>query len=189
MKAGTFQSEANAPGTVAFDNFKAAIPGAGFPLTSVSTFNGFAGIDHHEPTNKIIASTFAPTGLPHNFELIAADGTRTAFSNLAGISGDLRFATAHDDGFGLSLGGFQPGEVITGTNAPGALARISADGASVRNPWVTLPGESGLVAGGLYLDRTGVFGGDLIAVTTTGGVWRIKRSHQQLLMVELTDYG
>lgn len=79
--------------------------------------------------------------------------------------------------------------MITGTNAPGALARISADGASVRNPWVTLPGESGLVAGGLYLDRTGVFGGDLIAVTTTGGVWRIKRSHQQLLMVELTDYG
>lgn len=186
VKAGTFQTEANAPGTVVFDNFKAAIPGSGLPLSSVSeTFNGYAAIDHHEPTNKLITSTFAPSGQPHNFELIAPDGTRTAFSNLAGITGNLRFATAHDEGFGTSLGGFQAGEVITGTNVAGSLARISANGASVQNPWVSLPGESGLVSGGLYLDRTGVFGGDLIGVTSTGSVWRVNNSGQATQIANL----
>ena len=44
----------------------------------------------------------------------------------------------------------------------------------VDNPWIVLPGEPGLLRGSLHLDRTGVFGGDLIVVTTTGGVWRVK---------------
>ena len=33
--------------------------------------------------------------------------------------------------------------------------------------------------GSLYVDRTGVWGGDLIAVTTRGGVWRVTRDGRQ----------
>ena len=81
-------------------------------------------------------------------------------------------AAARDDGQGQSRGGFQPGELFTGNGVAGAVARISADGAAVQNPWVALPGETGHVSG-LHVDRTGAFGGDLMVVTTTGGVWRV----------------
>lgn len=39
--------------------------------------------------------------------------------------------------------------------------------------------------GGLYVDRTGVFAGDLIVVTTQGGVWRINSSGQPALVASL----
>jgi RHS repeat-associated protein len=158
----------------------------GIVLTPVNTpFNGSVGISHHQPTGKLLSSSFSPSGQPKNFELIAADGIHTDFSNVAGISGELRIATARDDGQGTSLGGFTPGELFTSTSVPGAIARLAADGSTVQNPWVILPDETGLLAGGLHLDRTGVFGGDLIAVTTLGGVWRIAASGQATRIADL----
>ncbi|MCZ6571941.1 MAG: PEP-CTERM sorting domain-containing protein, partial [Planctomycetota bacterium] len=39
---------------------------------------------------------------------------------------------------------------------------------------ISLPGAgNGLMRGSLYVDRTGVYGGDLIVVTTAGEVWRV----------------
>ncbi|HEX7899972.1 MAG TPA: Ig-like domain-containing protein, partial [Planctomycetota bacterium] len=138
-------------------------------LTRISTpFNNPIGIDHHSPTNRVVISANYPSGQPSNFELVAADGSRSAFSNIKGLTDEIKIATAKD-----SLGGFTAGELFTGTGVPGVIARISPDGLSVQNPWVTLPNEFGLMRGSLYVDRTGVFGGDLIAVTTNGGVWRV----------------
>ncbi|HEX5887480.1 MAG TPA: hypothetical protein VFY61_02205, partial [Pyrinomonadaceae bacterium] len=145
----------------------------GVVLTQLSTaFSGHAGIEHHQPLRRVVVSANSPTGMPLNFESIDEDGTHRPYSNVAGLTGAKKIATARDDGTGLSLGGFTPGELFSGTGVPGVIARVAADGATVQNPWVTLPGETGLEAG-LSIDRTGVFGGDLIAVTTTGGVWRI----------------
>jgi len=142
-------------------------------LTPLSTaFSGHAGIEHHQPLRKLVVSANSPNGMPNNFESLDADGTHRPYSNVAGLSGGLKIATARDDGTGMSLGGFAPGELFSGTGVPGVIARIAADGATVQNPWVTLPDETGL-DGGLFIDRTGVFGGDLIVVTATGGVWRI----------------
>ena len=137
-------------------------------LTPIGTpFNTPIGIDHHQPTNKVVMSVFYSSGTPHNFELVASDGTRTQFSAISGFTDEVKIATVRD-----TLGGFTVGELFTGTGVPGVIARIASDGLSVSNPWVTLPNE-GLMRGSLYVDRTGVWGGDLIAVTTTGGVWRI----------------
>lgn len=145
----------------------------GVVLTQLSTaFSGHVGIEHHQPLRKVVVSANNPTGMPLNFESIDEDGTHRPYSNVAGLTGAQKIATARDDGAGLSLGGFSPGELFSGTGVPGVIARVAADGATVQNPWVTLPGETGLEAG-LFVDRTGVFGGDLIAVTTTGGVWRV----------------
>jgi hypothetical protein len=79
---------------------------------------------------------------------------------------------------GPHQGGFAVGEVFTGNGQPGQIVRISPDGATVQNPWVTLedaPGvvHPGLLRGSLFQDRYGVFGGDLIVVTTAGGVFRV----------------
>jgi hypothetical protein len=73
---------------------------------------------------------------------------------------------------GPHQGGFAVGEVFTGNGQPGQIVRISPDGSTVQNPWVTL-NDPGLLRGSLFQDRYGVFGGDLIVVTSTGGVWRV----------------
>lgn len=143
-------------------------------LTQVSTaFSNPVGIDHHEPTNKVVLSVNYPSGIPSNLELVANDGTHSQFSTLSGLTDELKIATAKNDGGGMSLGGFPSGTAFTGSGVAGVIVRISPDGLTVQNPWVTLPGEPGLMRGSLYVDRTGVFGGDLIVVTTAGNVWRV----------------
>ncbi|HEX7152041.1 MAG TPA: PKD domain-containing protein [Thermoanaerobaculia bacterium] len=145
-----------------------------FALKVISTeFRAPIGIDYHAPSNKVVLSANYPSGTPHNFELVGADGSHSPFSNVSGLTDELKVATARDDGNGMSRGGFPAGTLFAGTGVAGVIMRISPDGSNVQNPWVTLPGENGLMRGSLYVDRTGVFGGDLIAVTTTGGVWRI----------------
>lgn len=154
-------------------------------LTPVDTeFHDHTGLDHHQPSKKLILSANAPTGEPNSFELLAADGGHAGFSNVAGLQGEVLVATARDDGQGLSRGGFQPGTLFAGTGAPGVIARLSADGAAIQNPWVTLPDEAGPVTG-LHVDRTGVFGGDLIAVTAAGGVWRVSSSAMPVRLAAL----
>jgi fibro-slime domain-containing protein/RHS repeat-associated protein len=145
----------------------------GVDLTPLSTaFNSHVGIDYHQRTRKVVVSANSTTGQPNNFDLIQADGAHGSFSNLSGVSGELKIATARDDGLGVSLAGFKPGELFAGTDVPGVVARIASDGGTVQNHWATLTGETGLVTG-LYLDRTGIYGGDVIAVTSSGGIWRI----------------
>jgi len=145
----------------------------GVVLTPLGTpFAGHVGIEHHQPLRKVVVSSNNPTGSPFNFEALDADGTHRPHSNVSGLAGPLKIATARDDGAGMSRGGFKPGELFSGTGVAGAVARVSADGAAAQNPWVTLAGEDGLPSG-LVVDRTGVFGGDLVVVTTAGGVWRV----------------
>jgi len=146
---------------------------SGVELTALSTaFNNHTGIDYHQRTRKVVVSANSTTGQPNNFELIQADGAHANFSNVSGVSGELKIATARDDGFGVSLAGFKPGDLFTSTDAPGVVARVASDGGTVQNPWATLTGETGSVTS-LYVDRTGIYGGDVIAVTTSGGIWRI----------------
>ncbi|HEY2169844.1 MAG TPA: Ig-like domain repeat protein, partial [Candidatus Angelobacter sp.] len=146
-----------------------------FPtLIPISTgFNSPVGIDYHQPTNEVVMSVNYPSGQPHNFELVAQDGSRTQFSNVAGLTDEVYIATARDEIGGKSIGGFLAGEMFTGSGVGGVIVRISPDGKTILNPWVQLPGESGLLRGQLYIDRTGVFGGDLIIATTTGNIWRV----------------
>jgi fibro-slime domain-containing protein/RHS repeat-associated protein len=149
---------------------------SGIELTQLNTvFTNHTGIDYHQRTRKVVVTANSTEGQPNNFELIQADGTHAAFSNVSGITGELKISTARDDGLGLSIGGFKPGDLFTGTNVPGVVARLASDGGTVQNPWATLNNETGLVTA-LHVDRTGIYGGDVIAVTTSGGIWRINSS-------------
>lgn len=133
-------------------------------------FNNPIGIDYHEPTDQVVMSVNWSSGTPNNFELVAQDGTRTPFSNISGFTEEVKIATVRS---GRHQGGFTVGELFTGNGQPGQIARISSDGTAVDDPWVTLPDEPGLLRGSLFQDRYGVFGGDLVVVTTAGGVWRV----------------
>ena len=140
-------------------------------LTQISTdFNNPIGIDYDEPDNAVIVSVNYGSGSPINFELINFDGSHTAFSTVSGFTDEVKIATVRSG----NVGGFTTGDLFTGNGSDGEIARISASGATVTNPWASLPGAgNGLLRGSLYVDRTGVFGGDLIAVTTSGEVWRV----------------
>ncbi len=141
-------------------------------FTAISTpFTTPIGIDFHEPTRSVILSANYPSGMPSNLERITQDGTHFAFSNLKGLTEEIKIATVRSG----NVGGFLTGELVVGNGLDGQLVRISADGNTVNNPWVSLSGAGhGLFRGSLHFDSTGLYGGDLIAVTTVGEVWRIK---------------
>ncbi len=157
----------------------------GLTLTQTTTaFNGLTGLGYHEANHQLLAAVNAPNGQPRNFELIAASGAHTAFSNASNLGGDLRVATARDDGTGKSLANFNRGELFFNTSAKGVIARVSANGATIQNPWIMLAGETGRVTG-LTLDRTNVFSGHVIAVTATGRVYRVNAQAQATLVANL----
>ncbi len=140
-------------------------------LTAISTeFNQPIGIDYHEPTDSVVMSVNYPEGNPLNFERIEFDGTHEAFSDFAGMTEEVKIATARSG----NPSGFVAGDLFVGNGVDGQIARITDGGATVINPWVDLPGDNnGLMRGSLYVDRTGLYDGHLIAVTTAGQVWRI----------------
>ncbi|NOT63962.1 MAG: hypothetical protein HOP19_27425, partial [Acidobacteria bacterium] len=150
----------------------------GLVLSQISTaFNGLTGLTYHEAQHKLLAAVNEPNGQPRNLELIAATGAHTAYANVSNLGGELRLASARDDGNGKSLLGFNRGELFFNTPANGVIARLSANGATLQNPWVTLAGETGRVTG-LTLDRTNVFSGHVIAVTATGRIYRVNATGQ-----------
>ncbi|MDB4956820.1 MAG: hypothetical protein JWO36_4389 [Myxococcales bacterium] len=147
-------------------------PPPNWKFVAISTpFNSPIGIDFHEPTGSVVVSVnYAADGQPQNFDRIVLDGSHLPFSTYAGLTDEVKIATARSG----NAGGWEPGTLFTGNGIDGQIVKISADGSVITNPWVDLAGlNNGLMRGSLYVDRTGIFGGDLIVVTTTGEVWRI----------------
>ena len=145
-------------------------------------FNSPIGIDHHAPTNSVVISVNYSSGNPISFERIDKDGNHTPFSNVRGLGDEVKIATVRPD----NVGGFTAGDMFSGNGIDGEILRISENGSIVDNPWVSLPGNgNGLMRGSLYVDRTGDFGGDLIAVTTKGEVWRINSSAVPTLLAKI----
>lgn len=141
-------------------------------LVAISTpFNSPIGIDFHEPTKSVVLSVnYTTNGLPQNFDRVLADGSHLPFSDYSGLTEEVKIATARSG----NAGGWDSGTLFTGNGVDGQIVKISPDGSQIVNPWVDLPGvNNGLMRGSLYVDRTGIFGGDLIVVTTTGEVWRV----------------
>ncbi len=139
-------------------------------LIPISTpFDQPTTVDFDEPLNELVLSVNYSSGAPRNFEAIQPDGTHIPFSDVSGFPDEVYFATARSG----DLGGFKPGDLYSSNGQPGQIVRITDDGTSVINPWVTLPGETGALRGGLTFDQTGVFGGNLIVVTSAGNIWEV----------------
>ena len=149
---------------------------------SVVGFHNPVGIDFQDISGKLILTANYPTGLPDNLELVdPGTGVAVPFSSLVGLTNELKVATVRA---GNCQGGFTAGESFTGNGNLGQIVRISANGATVQNPWLTLPGEPALLRGSIGQDRFCASSGDLIVVTgneqngtaandNIGNVWRI----------------
>ncbi|MHC5538982.1 putative Ig domain-containing protein, partial [Singulisphaera rosea] len=128
------------------------------------------GIAYDESLNSLIVSVNSNTdGTPNNFARIASDGSASTFSDVHGLTDEIEIASARSG----NLGGFTPGDLFTGNGADGQVSRITDNGQTLIKDWVTLPGEAGLLRGDLTFDTTGLFGYQLIVVTTTGGIWEV----------------
>jgi hypothetical protein len=157
---------------------------------SVVGFHNPIGIDFQDISGKLILTANYPTGLPDNLELVdPVTGVAVPFSALAGLTNELKVATVRS---GSCQGGFTAGESFTGNGTPGQIVRISANGATVQNPWMTIP-EPALVRGSIGQDRFCAAGGDLIIVTgneqngtvandEVGDVWRISSAGTAVLV-------
>ena len=145
---------------------------AAIKFTAISTaFPTPVGIDHYEPTNQVVMSVNYSSGLPNNFRTVAADGTQAVFApSVSGFTDEVKIATVRSG----NTGGFTTGDLFVGNGEDGEIAKVTAGGATVINPFVSLPGSgNGLMRGSLYVDRSGAWGGDLLAATTAGELWRV----------------
>jgi hypothetical protein len=144
-------------------------------LTAISTdFNSPIGIDYHEPTKSVVMSVNYNTGgQPSNFERIDADGVHQMFSSYTGLTDEVKIGTARSG----NPAGIPAGTLYTGNGIDGQIVRISPDGSVIDNPWVSLPGDNnGLMRGSLYVDRTALFGGDIVVATSLGELWRVTKN-------------
>ena len=139
------------------------------------------GVDYYARSNCVIASVNEnQEGEPFNFELISSNGTASQFSSLSNQQNEVYLSAARN-----SLGGFKDGEMFSGNGANGQIMRIEPDGTAIGtnewsvvdlqgdsitnyNGWVVLPNftlsngtsiSPGLLRGGLWVDRTGIWGG------------------------------
>jgi hypothetical protein len=162
-----------------------AIAGLNAPaitLTPIASgFNGPIGIDYQPSSGQLILSVNFDANA-NNLDIVSTGGSHTQFSALTGYGGELKVCTAK-----TTANGFTAGEVFTGKGPlyPGEIIRISANGSTIQNPWVTLLNETGYVRS-QFIDNTGVFGGALIVVTSTGGVWKVTSAG---VATKLTDLG
>jgi len=148
-----------------------------------TALGGIIGVDYQEVTDSLVVSVHWQGGQPNNFVRVSRGGGITQFSTASGFPSEVPIAVAPSQdcsGTGLSAGGFTVGEVFTGSGLDPAsglatIARFSVDGSSMQKAFATLPGET-LLVDGLYFDRSGNFGGDLMACTETGGVYRVNSS-------------
>ena len=131
-------------------------------------FNGVIGVAYSPVLDKIIASVNYPTGSTMNLATIDGHGKYAQFSALANATDELNICCVRKD-----LGGWQAGTVFCGNGQSGIIVKISPDGTSVQNPWITLP-SIGLLRGSLAMDETGIYGYSLVAAMTTGEVYLIK---------------
>ncbi|NLH75079.1 MAG: hypothetical protein GX456_18685 [Verrucomicrobia bacterium] len=146
---------------------------------------GPIGIDYYPVTGDeglLISDNWWYSGSPCNFTKISKVNGQivlSPWSSISGLSDEIKVATVKEH-----VANFQQGDMFFGYKpATGwtTIGRVCADGSPVELDWAVLPGETSPVHGGLHLDRTGLFGNDLIVVTggevdlegEGGRVWRI----------------
>jgi hypothetical protein len=144
------------------------------------------GIDYHPVTNALIVSTDSRLDYTYKFLQIR---TNIIFTNSVYITNTVitnwSTNTFMRDETKLAIvkntaNGFIQGDMYYGSGEDGQIGWTSADGNLYDNNWAVLTNETTetLFRGGFYLDQSGSFGGDLIAVTggnidQGGEVWRI----------------
>ena len=154
------------------------------------------GIDYHALSNSIIVSSISSGGFVRVYTNLNVSNSIvtviTNWSKISGLSDEVKLATVK-----TNASGFTNGEIYFGSDT--GIGRLSADGTSSNLNWCVLTNATVtnvlLLRGSLYVDQTGVFSNQVIAVTSGGassprkGVWRVDaQAHPTLLTNLLTAH-
>lgn len=139
-------------------------------------------LDTHQPSGRLLATAFYPTGDPVTLRLLqtAAQGGNRNHSSLSGLTEEVDLVTVQA---GHTIGDPVGTTYVAGTDGRGnrVIERVSADGSLVTRV-ATLPGRQTMR---LALDGTGLWGGRLIATSRSGELYAIDAAGQ----IETLDTG
>ena len=91
-------------------------PTPAITLIAISTpFNAPIGIDDHEPSGQVVMTVNYPSGSPYVLEQVDSDGVHIQFSDMSGLSDEVKIATARSG----NAGGFVPGDLFVGSGVDG----------------------------------------------------------------------
>ena len=145
---------------------------------SVATIIDPSGIGYHPVNNSLIIARSDTTGNDKNFKRLDSNGNLSDWTALTGLGftddmgnqGEIKLGIAQ-----TTANGWTQGDLYFGNSGqPGIIGKITANGTGVFTNWATLTnasqavGETNIFLGGLYIDQTGLFNGDLIVVTGSG---------------------
>ncbi len=158
-------------------------------LVTVSAAAPFPiGIDYSPTLDKLIVSVNYINGTPHNFETLARDGAFAQFSTVSGLTNEIYLTTVREN----TTGGFLKGETYFGMGLalPGEIGKLDPAGTPT-TPWLTLPAgfrDLGF-RGGIHVDRTGAFGGDLLLIQSNdtfgpARIWRVRSAGGVAMLVD-----
>jgi hypothetical protein len=154
-----------------------------------ATVNQPIGIDYHAPSNSLIVSSLGGGFLHVYTNPVVTNGiVITNWSGIAGFSDEVKLATVK-----TNASGFTDGDLYFSSNT--GIGRLSADGSVSNLNWCILTNSTVTnalqIRGSLYVDRTGLFSNQVIAVTSSGGgggsvgskgVWRVDaQAHPTLI--------
>ena len=128
-------------------------------------------LTHHAPTNNLIVSN----GDPERIDMFA-DANRSEFISKHNATAKSIASVRSDDA------DFDIGTVFLGFDR-GTIIRVSADGS--KSTQITIPQELSAFDGGMVVDESGLFGGDLIAITGGGRIWRVGSGGESSLFAYL----
>lgn len=159
----------------------------------VASLSGPIGIDFYAPSNALIVSYNFDGANPYAFARIYTNATGatviTNWSGIHGLANEIKVATVK-----TNAGGFTNGDVYFGSGT--GIGWLSANGSVSNLNWCVLTNATVTNAlplrGSLYVDQTGVFSNNLIAVTSEGsgssskkGVWRVDAQGHPTLLTNL----
>jgi hypothetical protein len=149
------------------------------------------GLDYHPPTQSLLVSLIGGYYHP-NFLRIDTNGLNP-WVDMPDLTEGVTIATVKATGNGFTNGDMYHDSNGLPNEPPQnpSIGWVSADGTASVRDWVSLPAPWSPL-GGLYVDQSGAFGGDLIATAggdyasgTDGRVWRIDSSKNVTRVADL----
>ena len=182
------------PDRTGIASYSLASTGQTLVALSAAELHHPVAITYCESAKQFVFSENWTNGNPFTFATVSSNGSVASLLNsvATNLSGEILMTTVSDEGGGTNRGGFRAGDIFCGTGATGQIARLSTNLTFFERNWLTLSNadgiERGSLAGGLCIDRSGVFGGDLIICTTAGGVWRVNSSKVATKLATVTNF-
>jgi hypothetical protein len=144
------------------------------------------GIAYHGGLDRILITVTpnAVAGRSLILQAVQPDGTRARFAPGYSPFRDVESMLVVVPSLGPPVGaGFAAGDVYVNRGPNGEISRLNASGNVLADVWVDL--HSAGLWGGLAFDRTGTFGGRLVAADVNGKIFLVDSAAHVSLLVDL----